>query len=116
LQSFIHLCIFLSCLSTRQPRIPTLFPYTTLFRSGLPQLYMACLREPARMKTEFEQFYRPAAGLIEFDGSGELSKTTVSLLLTFRDRKSTRLNSSHVSISYAVFCLQKKKIEAPNTD
>jgi len=51
---------------------------------GLPQLYMACLREPAQMKTEFEQFYRPASGLIEFDASGELSKTTVSLLLTFR--------------------------------
>jgi hypothetical protein len=51
---------------------------------GVPQLYLMCLRDPVQMKTEFEQHYKPAAGLIEFDASGEPSKTTVSLLLTFR--------------------------------
>lgn len=51
---------------------------------GIPQLYMMCLRDPAQMKAEFERHYEPAAGLIEFDASGEMSKTTVSLLLTFR--------------------------------
>ncbi|MCR6734064.1 MAG: type IV secretion system DNA-binding domain-containing protein [Afipia sp.] len=51
---------------------------------GLPRLYMACLSDPVQMKKDFEQYYRPAAGLIEFDASGELSKTTISLLLTFR--------------------------------
>lgn len=51
---------------------------------GAAQLYEACLRDPALLKQEFEQHYEPAAGLIEFDAAGELSKTTVSFLLTFR--------------------------------
>src|SRR5690349_22170536 len=67
------------------PRPPrsTLFPYTTLFRS--PETARA--REPARPDTRVELPNRQA-------NSG--------------DRKSTRLNSSHVEISYAVFCLKKK--------
>jgi hypothetical protein len=52
---------------------------------GAPELYEACLRDPLELKEEFEQYYSPAAGLLEFDSSsGELSKTSVSLLLTFR--------------------------------
>ncbi|MBV9978448.1 MAG: type IV secretion system DNA-binding domain-containing protein [Bradyrhizobium sp.] len=51
---------------------------------GIPQLYMMCLHDSVQMKKDFEQHYKPAAGLIEFDASGEPSKTTVSLLLTFR--------------------------------
>lgn len=51
---------------------------------GAAELYDACLRDPSVLKSEFEQYYPPAAALIEFDASGELSKTTVSLLLTYR--------------------------------
>ena len=51
---------------------------------GAPQLYEACLRDPARLKQEFEQYYQPAAKLIEIDAAGELSKTTISFLLTYR--------------------------------
>src|SRR5258708_22019897 len=67
----------------RRPPRSTLFPYTTLFRS-LPQGYQTVLGEGG-------------AGL----SAGELRKLA--------DRKSTRLNSSHQIISYAVFCLKKKK-------
>src|SRR6266513_2944649 len=65
----------------RRPPRSTLFPYTTLFRSLQPALGRA------------DSLHGAAARV---DGR--------------RDRKSTRLNSSHVSISYAVFCLKKKKI------
>src|SRR5436305_7311409 len=70
------------------PRPPrsTLFPYTTLFRS--------------RMDAQIEGRWQPGT----VDGP-ELTERVAQL-----DRKSTRLNSSHVRISYAVFCLKKKKI------
>src|SRR3712207_8148240 len=91
----------------RRPPRSTLFPYTTLFRS--------MLISPAHA-----QAAAPAAG-------GDLFMSLLPLLLIFvvfyfllirpqqtkvkqhRDRKSTRLNSSHANISYAVFCLKKKK-------
>src|SRR5437660_6776251 len=73
----------------RPPPRSTLFPYTTLFRSQaglLRQVLLECvLVEP---------------GIVEGD--------------EVRDRKSTRLNSSHVAISYAVFCLKKKKKKKNN--
>src|SRR3989449_7901880 len=73
----------------RRPPRSTLFPYTTLFRSQEPE------REEDRGKS------RPAHVIstlkYRFEGVG------------FTDRKSTRLNSSHGYISYAVFCLKKKK-------
>src|SRR5437868_12372899 len=73
------------------PRSSTLFPYTTLFRSGV----------------------------LDVDGVVELERglavrqgalAHVGAILEQQDRKSTRLNSSHVSISYAVFCLKKKTV------
>src|SRR5437868_9029751 len=64
----------------RRPPISTLFPYTTLFRSLVSG---SCLRKGALHGLQHD-------------------------LCSNRDRKSTRLNSSHVSISYAVFCLKKK--------
>src|SRR4051812_49557547 len=74
----------------RRPPRSTLFPYTTLFRSG-----GAGLRVPGRARGHHGR--RVAhGGPAQDDGGGE-------------DRKSTRLNSSHMSISYAVFCLKKKK-------
>src|SRR5437660_5033579 len=68
----------------RRPPRSTLFPYTTLFRS-IPQ--NAC-----------DEIQRHCA-IVEYDFAK----------LKAQDRKSTRLNSSHVAISYAVFCLKKKK-------
>src|SRR5207253_9696070 len=76
---------FLSML--RHPPRSTLFPYTTLFRSSRPQSkspHSSPLRLAGREQTEQE------------------------------DRKSTRLNSSHVAISYAVFCLKKKTTQTPD--
>src|SRR5699024_11947849 len=73
------------------PPSSTLFPYTTLFRSS------ASVRRSACCATHLG-----SASAVR-GGSPQVSRT--------RDRKSTRLNSSHVSISYAVFCLKKKKID-----
>src|SRR6266853_4043418 len=75
---YIRLLIFFFFLMIRRPPRSTLFPYTTLFRSA------PGLRHGAR-RTRCHALARPAA-----------------------DRKSTRLNSSHSQISYAVFCLKKK--------
>src|SRR3712207_8429361 len=99
----------------RRPPRSTLFPYTTLFRSG-----------PER---DFGEVEAPEARLAQRDilvphgrgaALGEDEVDEVEHLLTIhgcsRDRKSTRLNSSHANISYAVFCLKKKKIsKTPNT-
>src|SRR3712207_8921469 len=81
----------------RRPPRSTLFPYTTLFRSRKESPYQLLCRDRSAHAvydkqtgiTAYAAFddYRPAAG---------------------RDRKSTRLNSSHANISYAVFCLKKK--------
>src|SRR5256885_12921331 len=80
----------------RRPPRSTLFPYTTLFRSGhhgRPDAgkYAHRLRRQERLR--FRPDHRKPARLVEVRG----------------DRKSTRLNSSHLVISYAVFCLKKKK-------
>src|SRR5690349_22455501 len=85
---------FIFFLMIRRPPRSTLFPYTTLFRS---KHVVACRLEPAdhlgadrdrRVVCDLREVRRQDAGI---------------------DRKSTRLNSSHVEISYAVFCLKKKK-------
>src|SRR5258708_11136950 len=97
----------------RRPPRSTLFPYTTLFRSQeIPVRYMNSLgiRVPSQEPKMVELTMRavvPTHVLIRrLDGE--------SVLLNLeRDRKSTRLNSSHQIISYAVFCLKKKK--ATNT-
>src|SRR5437899_12074997 len=75
------LCFFFFLMIRRPPR-STLFPYTTLFRSRVPA--------PVR-------------------GRSTTSRSTRSCRAGSIDRKSTRLNSSHLGISYAVFCLKKKK-------
>src|SRR3712207_7776780 len=77
----------------RRPPRSTLFPYTTLFRSEnvvMPQLVRGTEPDAARRRAE---------QLLSALGLGA----------RFEDRKSTRLNSSHANISYAVFCLKKKK-------
>src|SRR5689334_25447746 len=80
-------CVFFFFfLMIRRPPRSTLFPYTTLFRSGLGS------RDPAPERGRARRLHRAR---LPRDAAG--------------DRKSTRLNSSHSSISYAVFCLKKKK-------
>src|SRR5690348_17743034 len=77
----------------RRPPRSTLFPYTTLFRSGLEVLHRAVELPGSRVVLVARRVV-----------------TVVAVVLPGRlDRKSTRLNSSHPSISYAVFCLKKKK-------
>src|SRR2546430_9995045 len=88
----------------RRPPRSTLFPYTTLFRS------MFFLSGPAAA------LFRPLAMAVVFAvlASYVLSRTIVPTMAHYLlDRKSTRLNSSHSQISYAVFCLKKKKRKTP---
>src|SRR5688572_30852803 len=95
---------------TRRPPRSTLFPYTTLFRSGdepilprgderSPDGGGACVPTLLRVGDRWMMWY--TAGLVSPPGTQR-----IHLCL---DRKSTRLNSSHSQISYAVFCLKKKK-------
>src|SRR3712207_7955018 len=89
----------------RRPPRSTLFPYTTLFRSN-PQTPLAVIPSPRRRRPVTghpRRHLRPA--------EDQRSKPTV---VHRRDRKSTRLNSSHANISYAVFCLKKKKSHITN--
>src|SRR2546430_3108686 len=82
----------------RRPPRSTLFPYTTLFRSE----QLAAVRRPHRLAPTVERHLPPAARSREGPHVH---------LEPPRDRKSTRLNSSHSQMSYAVFCLKKKKTE-----
>src|SRR3712207_7872658 len=78
----------------RRPPRSTLFPYTTLFRSHLGRVEVERVREV--------NLHRLAGPV------GQREVDDVALGDHHRDRKSTRLNSSHANISYAVFCLKKK--------
>src|SRR3712207_8360245 len=93
----------------RRPPRSTLFPYTTLFRSGLG-LAPSANRHPGRVAM-FEPVHGSAPPLAGKDEANPMAAilTLAMLLETLGDRKSTRLNSSHANISYAVFCLKKKK-------
>src|SRR5258708_29786399 len=93
----------------RRPPRSTLFPYTTLFRSS-PEAkkHIAFLKESIRERGVDEPIW------VENSGEGFYLIDGECRLLALRqlwdeDRKSTRLNSSHQIISYAVFCLKKKK-------
>src|SRR5437899_9680244 len=86
----IFSCLFFFFLMIRRPPRSTLFPYTTLFRSVLNTSVPPAPGSPA----EHLRWGWSIAG-----GSNRM----------IQDRKSTRLNSSHLGISYAVFCLKKKK-------
>src|SRR2546422_8368665 len=94
----------------RPPRSP-LFPYTTLFRShraplGETRQHDPGRGEPARLLTR-DQRLDPR--LRRPDPGGVLAAVEALIAREKADRKSTRLNSSHGYISYAVFCLKKKK-------
>src|SRR5256885_11984819 len=75
----------------RRPPRSTLFPYTTLFRSRAAIIRLCCRQVPLALVVDAEELDARTGGL------------------TGADRKSTRLKSSHLVISYAVFCLQKKE-------
>src|SRR5437660_5892275 len=93
------------------PPTSTLFPYTTLFRSYV-DMYKSIV-------VSCDTYYYTLASDIDIDiiarfigqfGFGAKKRAMMSMSISLaRDRKSTRLNSSHVAISYAVFCLKKKK-------
>src|SRR3712207_8306201 len=84
----------------RRPPRSTLFPYTTLFRSGLER------RDDRRDQLEEDRHERRALHL-RLHELHEPVRPRIRRGVE-RDRKSTRLNSSHANISYAVFCLKKK--------
>src|SRR3712207_8702815 len=90
------MCYFIFFLMIRRPPRSTLFPYTTLFRSG------GQLREDLLP-------IRGVDVLEESDCVIAVERGDPARQIGVRDRKSTRLNSSHANISYAVFCLKKKK-------
>src|SRR3712207_7437382 len=97
----------------RRPPRSTLFPYTTLFRSlFITQIGLEpVLRDRAQ---ELGAQHRFGTELVRFEQDDDgvtsvLRSRDAGAEQTVRDRKSTRLNSSHANISYAVFCLKKKK-------
>src|SRR5690349_22105438 len=91
----------------RRPPRSTLFPYTTLFRSF--HSGVASGRDWAAGLMSQQDHVAAAAGVVMGAASGRLAGS--GSVGAGGDRKSTRLNSSHVEISYAVFCLKKKKNE-----
>src|SRR3712207_6851077 len=86
----------------RRPPRSTLFPYTTLFRSSGRGLIDDAHHFQVDQLAGF--LHRLALAVVEVSGDGDDRTLHRNL-----DRKSTRLNSSHANISYAVFCLKKKK-------
>src|SRR3712207_6852923 len=92
----------------RRPPRSTLFPYTTLFRSISPTPTAHFADSPGGVSCAANQLL---AEVRVYVGQEQTAKYTIEHgeYLIGRDRKSTRLNSSHANISYAVFCLKKKK-------
>src|SRR5947199_6443406 len=93
-----------------RPSRSTLFPYTTLFRS--PIRYLATSLARTLRAAVYVNLY---AGWRTENGFPVHWDDQDVLILQLEDRKSTRLNSSHLGISYAVFCLKKKKSESKDT-
>src|SRR5947209_15056343 len=101
---------------SRRPPLSTLFPYTTLFRSEVTAFLTAlAVRDRVAASTQNQALnallflYREILG-VELPWLDDLvrAKRPQHLPTVLTDRKSTRLNSSHANISYAVFCLKKK--------
>src|SRR3712207_7651114 len=90
----------------RRPPRSTLFPYTTLFRSQLG----ATRDGDGRERVVAERHAPRARQRLAVDHHAHVERLTIA---GQQDRKSTRLNSSHANISYAVFCLKKKNNDVP---
>src|SRR3712207_8551872 len=104
---FCYVCTFFFFLMIRRPPRSTLFPYTTLFRS-------------ADLPVEVHQRLDVPGGVVPLPGApprggSEPRRRRRVLDEPGEDRKSTRLNSSHANISYAVFCLKNKKLPSPDS-
>src|SRR3712207_7562718 len=106
---------FFFFLMIRRPPRSTLFPYTTLFRSPLPT---APSLGGGRLRSWLHHYGRVVPAIEAAPGNAAVRHwwppATVDGIMRL-DRKSTRLNSSHANISYAVFCLKKKKQKDDNT-
>src|SRR3712207_7250059 len=96
----------------RRPPRSTLFPYTTLFRSRAlaAQGQDNLIYSPYSISLAFSMVYAGARG----ETQRQMVEAFNYLPPQTQDRKSTRLNSSHANISYAVFCLKKKKSNHTN--
>src|SRR3712207_7562125 len=99
----------------RRPPRSTLFPYTTLFRSEATGTSLAAIVLIAALATVTHAAY----GNVDVEkgvliGIPAIGGVVAGTALQQRDRKSTRLNSSHANISYAVFCLKKKNLVNKN--
>src|SRR3712207_8565822 len=96
----------------RRPPRSTLFPYTTLFRSGALLGRGLGVHQTLRFRTPRDMRETPSSCALDLArqlhprGHAHLREDVAQVVL---DRKSTRLNSSHANISYAVFCLKKKQ-------
>src|SRR3712207_8102867 len=95
----------------RRPPRSTLFPYTTLFRSRRVAVVTADEHDRGAHRHRLDHAEQEVGRVLEHpEDQEEASRGHLAYLLHHReDRKSTRLNSSHANISYAVFCLKKKK-------
>src|SRR3712207_8291906 len=91
----------------RRPPRSTLFPYTTLFRSGL--FMMGATLQSAASAARALEAARKVLRELSDAGPTAAEFEAAKAAAVSSDRKSTRLNSSHANISYAVFCLKKKK-------
>src|SRR5439155_27305422 len=96
-------------LPLRRPPRPTLFPYTTLFRSRGHADHRVLGHPPAQLLDNFKPHALGALGIVRTHIDVDECPGIFARDFSAEDRKSTRLNSSHVAISYAVFCLKKKK-------
>src|SRR5438552_10934594 len=92
------------------PPISTLFPYTTLFRSFIAATGFDPRRDIHEIVMASPADLQARSGLVLVRGQFD-SGRILTLYKAMKDRKSTRLNSSHQIISYAVFCLKKKKTQ-----
>src|SRR3712207_6855698 len=100
----------------RRPPRSTLFPYTTLFRSIFgaisPARATECVRD-AFVRHHVGEWQMPPKVYLTNEPHGDFRAMPAAGNGLAIDRKSTRLNSSHANISYAVFCLKKKKATIP---
>src|SRR3712207_8179631 len=100
----------------RRPPRSTLFPYTTLFRSGFEREHLGGAARVWLQETEQDPERCRRAAAVPPEQGVDLARAHLQIQTAqhaaiaepTRDRKSTRLNSSHANISYAVFCLKKK--------